>query len=136
MNSKEISEKSGTPISTIRYYEKIGLIPTPKRLSNNYRDYAEETVFLLEFIKLLTIFHFSLDEIKEILKVTGQTGYSEPLVYDIILKKQGDLQKQITALQQVEEVLAQALNKQLQFEDYDLQGQIERIARIYQKEDF
>lgn len=135
MNSKEIAHISNTPISTIRYYEKIGLIPTPKRRANNYRDYDAETVFLLQFIKLLTDFHFSLDEIKHILNLTGKKGYSEPFIHDTITRKQKELQKQIAALQALNDALSYALEKELNFDDFDLRAQIERIAHIYQKAD-
>lgn len=40
MTIKELAIKSGLAVSTIRYYERQGLIPQPERLSNNYRDYA------------------------------------------------------------------------------------------------
>nr|WP_321315491.1 MerR family transcriptional regulator [uncultured Ligilactobacillus sp.] len=90
MNSKEISRKSGLPISTIRYYEKIELIPSPLRKSNGYRDYDEDVLFLLRIIKELTYLGFSLREIKELLNfIQIHSNISDNLDYiqDILEQK-------------------------------------------------
>ena len=41
MKIHELSKQSGIHLETIRYYEKMGLMPEPKRLANGYRDYDE-----------------------------------------------------------------------------------------------
>ena len=41
MKINELSKQSGIHLETIRYYEKMGLMPEPKRLANGYRDYDE-----------------------------------------------------------------------------------------------
>ncbi|MHC5227870.1 MerR family transcriptional regulator [Enterococcus sp. LJL99] len=43
MKVQEVSDLIGLPISTLHYYERIGII-TPKRTANNYRDYSEKDV--------------------------------------------------------------------------------------------
>ena len=59
-----LSNKSGIHLETIRYYEKMGLMPEPKRLANGYRDYDEASLKLLKFIKTCRALDFSLAEIK------------------------------------------------------------------------
>ena len=49
MNIGEVSERSGLPPKTIRYYEDIGLI-TPARAENGYRDFAEKDLHKLAFL--------------------------------------------------------------------------------------
>ncbi len=44
MQIRELSQRTGLPAKTIRYYEEIGLLPPPKRLDNSYRDYSEADV--------------------------------------------------------------------------------------------
>jgi DNA-binding transcriptional MerR regulator len=44
MQIRELSQRTGLPAKTIRYYEEIGLLPPPKRLDNSYRDYSEVDV--------------------------------------------------------------------------------------------
>lgn len=64
MKIHELSKQSGIHLETIRYYEKMGLMPEPKRLANGYRDYDEASLKQLKFIKTCRELDFSLAEIK------------------------------------------------------------------------
>ena len=64
MKINELSKQSGIHLETIRYYEKMGLMPEPKRLANGYRDYDEASLKQLKFIKTCRSLDFSLAEIK------------------------------------------------------------------------
>ncbi|MBS6725803.1 MAG: MerR family transcriptional regulator [Haemophilus parainfluenzae] len=64
MKIHELSKKSGIHLETIRYYEKMGLMPEPKRLANGYRDYDKASLKQLKFIKTCRALDFSLAEIK------------------------------------------------------------------------
>lgn len=64
MKINELSKQSGIHLETIRYYEKMGLMPEPKRLANGYRDYDEASLKQLKFIKTCRSLDFSLGEIK------------------------------------------------------------------------
>ena len=64
MKIHELSKQSGIHLETIRYYEKMGLMPQPKRLVNGYRDYDEASLKQLKFIKTCRALDFSLAEIK------------------------------------------------------------------------
>ena len=64
MKIHELSKQSGIHLETIRYYEKMGLMPEPKRLANSYRDYDEASLKQLKFIKTCRALDFSLAEIK------------------------------------------------------------------------
>lgn len=52
---------------TIRFYESIGLLPEPERTSSGYRDYEEDAVDRLTFIRTAQRLGITLDEVKEIL---------------------------------------------------------------------
>ena len=67
MQIKTLADKTGLSDSTIRYYESIGLLPEPGRLSNGYRDYDESDVARLQFVAGARTLDFSLDDIAEIL---------------------------------------------------------------------
>ncbi|MBB6624938.1 MerR family transcriptional regulator [Clostridium gasigenes] len=56
-------------IDTIRYYEKIGLIPKPKRMENEYRVYSEKYVEIIQFIILCKNNGFTLKEISKIINL-------------------------------------------------------------------
>ena len=64
MKIHELSKQSGIHLETIRYYEKMGLMPEPKRLANGYRNYDEASLKQLKFIKTCRTLDFSLAEIK------------------------------------------------------------------------
>lgn len=64
MKIHELSKQSGIHLETIRYYEKMGLMPESKRLANGYRDYDEASLKQLKFIKTCRALDFSLAEIK------------------------------------------------------------------------
>ena len=64
MKIHELSKQSGIHLETIRYYEKMGLMPEPKRLANGYRGYDEASLKQLKFIKTCRALDFSLAEIK------------------------------------------------------------------------
>ncbi len=55
---------------TIRYYERLGLVEKPLRLSNGYRSYSQESKNRLLFIRHVKTMGFTLKEIKEMLDIT------------------------------------------------------------------
>lgn len=56
-------------IETIRYYERIGLLPTPARTEGNYRLYAPNHLDRLSFIRRARDLGFSLDEVRTLLRL-------------------------------------------------------------------
>ena len=64
MNISEAAKLVGLSTKQIRDYEKMGLMPEPKRLANGYRDYDEASLKQLKFIKTCRALDFSLAEIK------------------------------------------------------------------------
>lgn len=64
MQIKMLETKSGLSRDTIRFYERRGLITTPHRLPNGYRDYDEHTLSELKFIAAAREVGFTLGEIK------------------------------------------------------------------------
>lgn len=69
MKINELSKSTHTNIETIRYYEKQGILPQPKRLANGYRYYDEETIEQLNFIKKCRMLGFSLENIRELNRI-------------------------------------------------------------------
>ena len=65
----QLSKRTGFSKDTIRYYEKIGLLVLPKqrRMVNNYKDYPESFVEVLNAIRKYKDLGFTLEEIRELL---------------------------------------------------------------------
>ncbi|MCS0588104.1 MerR family transcriptional regulator [Massilia norwichensis] len=71
MKIGELAERSGIPASTIRYYEKEGLLPKAQRGANGYRVYQDDALARLDLIQLGQTLGFSLDTIRSIAALHG-----------------------------------------------------------------
>ena len=67
MNIGNVSEQSGVPAKTIRYYESIKLIPRADRLKNGYRDYSDNDIQTLQFIHRSRKLGFSIKDVSNLL---------------------------------------------------------------------
>ena len=65
----QLAKKTGVNTETIRYYERRGLIPKPSRRESGYRQYTQDTVTRIQFIKRAKELGFSLREILELLSL-------------------------------------------------------------------
>jgi MerR family mercuric resistance operon transcriptional regulator len=67
MKIGRLSEQSGVHVETIRYYQRLGLMPRPPRSRGSVRRYGEDAVSRLRFVKRAQALGFSLDEVKLLL---------------------------------------------------------------------
>ncbi|MCM5679519.1 Cd(II)/Pb(II)-responsive transcriptional regulator [Schlegelella sp. S2-27] len=67
MKIGDLATASDTPVETIRYYERAGLLPEPPRTESNYRRYDDAHVGRLRFIRHCRALDLSLDEIRTLL---------------------------------------------------------------------
>lgn len=65
----QLAKKAQVKVETVRYYERRGLIPEPPRRESGYRQYSQDTVARIHFIKRAKELGFSLKEIKELLSL-------------------------------------------------------------------
>ena len=65
----ELARRAGVNVQTIRYYERRGLLPEPRRTESNYRTYSGDTVRRVRFIKRAQQLGFALKEIQELLSL-------------------------------------------------------------------
>ena len=67
MKIGELARKAGSNSETVRYYERIGLLPRPGRTDSNYRDYSQEDVERLTFIRHARGLGFELADIRSLI---------------------------------------------------------------------
>ena len=67
MNIGEASDRSGVSAKMIRYYEGVGLLPEAARRANGYRDYGDQDVAVLQFVRRTRDLGFSLEEVSALL---------------------------------------------------------------------
>lgn len=68
----DLAEMTTTKVVTIRYYERIGLLPPPPRTSGNYRAYDREQVSRLRFIRRCRDLGFTLDQVRDLLRLSSR----------------------------------------------------------------
>ncbi len=72
MTVSKLAERAGTSADTLRYYERIGLLPEPERSASGYRLYGDGAAERVQFIKRAQRFGLRLEEIGELLQVREQ----------------------------------------------------------------
>ncbi len=101
----EISEKTGIGFDAIRYYEKLGLLPVPERSLNRYRQYKEDDIERLIYIKQAKKCGFTLNEIKKTLNLLDNPQNCNTNTDKIINLKIQDIDDKIIELSRMKEML-------------------------------
>ena len=71
----DLAKATGTKVETVRYYERIGLLPKPPRTAGNYRDYGESEMARLSFVRRARGLGFSIDQVRALLSMSDdQSG--------------------------------------------------------------
>ena len=110
MTIKEVSEKYDISADTIRYYERIGLLPPIPRKVNGIRDFDEMSCNWIEFVKCLRGAGVQIESIIDYIKLFHQEGTAE--ARKEILKEQRDrLQKQVDTMNLVIERLNKKVDR-------------------------
>lgn len=105
MTIGQVAKKGGVNIETVRYYERQGLIPPPPRRESGYREYPEETVKRIRFIKRAQELGFSLREIAELLALRVGPGTTCGEIRKVAEAKIADIEGKIRTLQRMMGVL-------------------------------
>ena len=97
----ELAESAGVPTSTVRYYERVGLLAPPGRTASGYRDYDEDAAARLLFIARARRMGLSCDQVTSLLPVWSTTacGATQERVIRLIADKQAELAERIAELQ-------------------------------------
>ncbi|TCS94993.1 Hg(II)-responsive transcriptional regulator [Hazenella coriacea] len=101
----ELAKKCNVNKETIRYYERMGIIPKPVRTDSGYRVYSEHIVDRLNFIKRVQGLGFTLNEIGKLLGVVDQDEAKCCDMYDFTVKKLEEIQRKIEDLKKIEQML-------------------------------
>lgn len=109
MNIGDVSQKLDMPASTIRYYEKIGLIEPQQRVSGR-RKFDVPALFALEFISLAQTSGFTIAEIKSLLEAYSDDPSSNGDWMAIAQKKRATLKTQIQELKQMDDILSELIS--------------------------
>lgn len=99
-----VARQAGVGIDTIRFYERRGLLPEPRRTDSGYRLYPSATISRLHFIRRAKELGFSLDEIATLLTLQD-TGGPKAEVKAITHRKLEQVEAKIADLERMRNVL-------------------------------
>jgi len=102
---KKISEMTGLPASTLRYYDKQGLLPSLKRDANNVRVFDDDDYRTLKLIECLKKSGLSIKDIKIFIDVVGQGDKSLKKRLEIFRKRREFLRRELEDLQEILSVM-------------------------------
>ena len=98
MRIGELAERVGVNPKTIRYYEGIGLLPDPERQPSGYRDYTDDDVDRLGFIRAAQRLGLSLAEISEILGFRERAERPCDYVLGVVDRQVADLDRRLAEM--------------------------------------
>lgn len=101
-----LSRRTGVNIETVRYYERIGLLPAPARSEGGHRLYGNGHLMRLNFVRRARDLGFTLDEIRALLELAEKRDRPCAEVREVASNHLVDVRAKITALRAMERVLA------------------------------
>ncbi|WP_428073899.1 MerR family transcriptional regulator [Candidatus Avelusimicrobium aviculae] len=101
MTISEVSEKYGLPADTLRYYEKVGLIPPVGRKESGVRDYSEEDCGWVEFIKCMRGAGLSIETLMRYVALYRKGNRTLKQRKQLLIDERDKLQARIKQMQQV-----------------------------------
>ena len=105
----KLSDLTGVNIETIRYYEKIGMLPAPPRTESGRRIYGPAESLILAFIRRSRELGFSLNEVRALLPLRTPEKASCREVREIAARHLEDIRTKLNDLKKLERVLARTV---------------------------
>jgi DNA-binding transcriptional MerR regulator len=101
MKIGQIAKQAGVSVDTVRFYERVGVLPEPERRPSGYREYQPATVERIRLTRELQAIGFSLTEVVDALvahDAGGATCESERWRLDAVLDRVDEKLAELTAL--------------------------------------
>lgn len=106
MRIGEVAAAGGVTTKALRFYEERGLLPPAARSTNGYRDYPEDTISRIEFIRRSQLAGLSLAEIGDILRIRDAGKAPCAHVCEQLAENLATLDKQLAELTALRESVA------------------------------
>lgn len=101
----QLAKNAGVGVETVRFYERKGLLASPNRRPSGYRQYGEEVVNRLRFIKRAKELGFTLNEIKDLLSLRLDPTTTCADVKERAEEKIDDIEAKIRTLRRMKNAL-------------------------------
>ncbi len=108
MRIGDVANRLSMPASTIRYYEKVGLIERQRRVSGR-REFDDQAVFALEFVRLSQAAGFTIAETRSLLQAYAENPTEKGAWIDPAQNKRTAIRAKIRELERMDDILSQIL---------------------------
>lgn len=106
-----MAANTGCPVETIRYFEKIGMLPAPLRGANGYRNYGESQQKWLHFILRSRALGFSQNEVRRLSNIAHQSEPACADVHELLAEHIVDVQTKLEDLKRMHRALERLKSK-------------------------
>jgi MerR family mercuric resistance operon transcriptional regulator len=106
-----LSKRTGVNIETIRFYERVGILPKAPRSAGGHRIYSQDQLMRLGFVRRSRELGFSLDEVRGLLQLVDGGRYTCAEVKAITVDHLADIRRKIADLRRLERTLAEVAAK-------------------------
>ena len=101
----EMSKRTGVNIETIRYYERIKIMPQPDRTAGGNRQYNYDQLKRLSFIKTSRELGFKINEIRALLEMVDEQDFTCGEVHELTIGHLASVREKIKGLRKLEKAL-------------------------------
>ena len=104
------AEQAGVNVQTLRYYERRGLLPRSPLRTSGYREFPDEAVRVVRFVKRAQDLGFTLDEIEELLKLRNDRRRDRGRIRSVAGKRVREIEHKIAELQAMKQALSHLIH--------------------------
>lgn len=107
----ELAHSAEVPTTTVRYYERVGLLRPEERSAGNYRLYGDESLQKLKFIRTAQAIGFTLEDVKTLLSTSDSSVASCRQIQSLIEERLGVIAQRLKDLRRLQHVLKSSREK-------------------------
>ena len=109
MRIGELAQATGTKAETIRYYEREGILPAADRTDSNYRDYSNDHLATLTFVRRARELGFSMAQVRELLALSDHDDKPCEHIDQLVQRQMVEVERKIADLSTLRDELGQML---------------------------
>jgi len=104
------AKQAGVNIQTLRYYERRGILPRPPRRTSGYREFPDDAVRIVRFIKRAQDLGFTLDEVEELITLRNERRRDRARVRAVAERRVRQVEQKIGELAAMKKALTHLLH--------------------------
>ena len=104
------AEQAGVNVQTLRYYERRGLLDGPPRLASGYREFPDEAVRIVRFVKRAQDLGFTLDEVEQLLRLRNEKRRDRVRIRAVAERRVQQIDQKIAELQAMKKALSHLIH--------------------------